>query len=122
MRKRCLLFITGLLLLIATRKRYSQQKDNLWVGHLPVENSLPHNTVVNIMQDDKGCVPFSTYNGLCKYDGCNVTAYTQIAHESSPLLRNEPLAIFEDNNAYKRSLGMEYFRRHEKQFLDCCYY
>ncbi|GAB6012984.1 hybrid sensor histidine kinase/response regulator transcription factor [Viscerimonas tarda] len=43
--------------------------------HYGVEDGLPQNSIMDIMQDSKDFMWFSTWNGLCKFDGYNFYTY-----------------------------------------------
>lgn len=82
----CLLF-----LLHPTFAEGKIQYNNVRFKQLSITEGLSHNTVNAISQDSKGFMWFGTRNGLCRYDGYNITRYfheegdsTTISHVLSP--------------------------------------
>lgn len=57
-----------------------------YVKHLGVENGLSNNYVVDIAQDNQGCIWIATESGLNRFDGRNFTTYTT---KNSALISNE---------------------------------
>lgn len=62
-----ILFVTNSLLLASVDYRF--------FDNLSVDKGLSHSDVTDITQDQVGYVWFATYNGLCKYDGNEITIY-----------------------------------------------
>lgn len=62
-----------LILLAVFLKMYSQPK--CYFEHFGTEDGLPQHTVMGILQDQKGFMWFSTWNGLCKFDGYTFRTY-----------------------------------------------
>lgn len=52
---------------------YGQEK--CFFTHYGAEDGLPQHTVMSIVQDQKGFMWFSTWNGLSKFDGYNFKSY-----------------------------------------------
>lgn len=57
-----------------------------YVKHLGVENGLSNNYIVDIAQDNQGCMWIATESGLNRFDGRNFTTYTT---KNSALVSNE---------------------------------
>lgn len=73
------------------------QYSNVRFKQLSITEGLSHNTVNAISQDCKGFMWFGTRNGLCRYDGYNITRYyhdeedsTTISHDFITRLYNDP--------------------------------
>ena len=49
------------------------QYNNIRFKQLSIAEGLPHNTINAITQDNHGFIWFGTRNGLCRYDGYNIT-------------------------------------------------
>lgn len=54
---------------------YSFCQPKGYFEHYGTENGLPQHTVMSILQDKKGFIWFSTWDGLCKFDGYNFYSY-----------------------------------------------
>lgn len=46
-----------------------------FITHYGAEDGLPQHTIMSIVQDQKGFMWFSTWDGLCKFDGYNFYTY-----------------------------------------------
>lgn len=57
-----------------------------YVKHLGVENGLSNNYIVDIVQDNQGCIWIATESGLNRFDGRSFTIYTT---KNSALVSNE---------------------------------
>lgn len=91
----CLLF-----LLHPTFAEGKIQYNNVRFKQLSITEGLSHNTVNAISQDSKGFMWFGTRNGLCRYDGYNITRYfheegdsTTISHDFITKLYNDPAGM-----------------------------
>jgi signal transduction histidine kinase/DNA-binding response OmpR family regulator/ligand-binding sensor domain-containing protein len=60
--------------------------------HYGVEDGLPQNSIMDMMQDDKGFMWFSTWNGLCKFDGYNFYTY-KIQQGTSQIARSNRIDV-----------------------------
>lgn len=67
------------------------------LNHYLVEDGLPHNLINDIIQDKKGFIWVSTFNGLCKYDGYAFHQYTPQAYDSTILKTNRIGRLTEDS-------------------------
>ncbi|QKJ30716.1 response regulator [Mucilaginibacter mali] len=56
--------------------------------HYDTEDGLPQKTVMNIVQDRQGFMWFSTWDGICKFDGVNFYTY-KVRKEDSPNMRSD---------------------------------
>lgn len=64
------LLILGLLFCVNT---HGQLK--CYIEHYGTDDGLPQHTIMSILQDNKGFMWFSTWNGLTKFDGYNFYSY-----------------------------------------------
>ena len=68
--------------------------------HYSLENGLPQNTVMDILQDAKGFMWFSTWNGISKFDGYTFTNYRTKQGDSYFMKNNRIDKIYEDRYGY----------------------
>src|SRR5690349_5997715 len=73
------------------------QRPDLTFDHYNVEDGLSQSTVWNIFEDSKGFILFCTPDGLNKFDGYSFTVYRNIKGDSSSIVSNHPVFIFEDS-------------------------
>lgn len=78
------------------------QYDNVRFKHLDGADGLPHNTVYSITQDDYGFMWFATANGLCRYDGYEVTVYSHAEEDSTSL--NHDFVSHLYNDSFRQSI------------------
>lgn len=69
-----LAYLNALNSTISFAQKYSSQVD---FEQITTQEGLPHNNVINIIQDRYGFMWFSTKNGLCRYDGYDFTLFQQ---------------------------------------------
>ncbi|WP_281297010.1 hybrid sensor histidine kinase/response regulator transcription factor [Flavobacterium limnophilum] len=91
--KQYLLFFMVLLPLTGTR---AQQ--NYSYEHYLVENGLPHNIVIQIIQDKKGFIWLASYNGISKYDGYSFKNYKPTTFDKVFMKNKRINQIVEDAN------------------------
>lgn len=63
------------------------------IQHFSIYNGLPQRTVVNIVQDSKGFIWFSTWNGLGKFDGYTFKSYKAYPGDGCTLTSNRLYSI-----------------------------
>ena len=68
--------------------------------HYSLDNGLPQNTVMDILQDKKGFMWFSTWNGISKFDGYAFTNYGTKPGDSYYIKNNRIDKIYEDKYGY----------------------
>jgi ligand-binding sensor domain-containing protein/anti-sigma regulatory factor (Ser/Thr protein kinase) len=75
----------------------SSQTQHLEFEHLSVERGLSHSAVNAILQDSKGFLWIGTRNGLNRYNGYSFTVYESDPRDSSTLLSDQILSLYEDH-------------------------
>jgi signal transduction histidine kinase/ligand-binding sensor domain-containing protein/DNA-binding response OmpR family regulator len=78
------------------------QYSNIRFKQLSITEGLPHNTVNAISQDNKGFMWFGTRNGLCRYDGYNITKFVHEKDDSSTLSHDFVSRLY--NDFYRNTL------------------
>ncbi len=68
--------------------------------HYGVENGLSQHTVMDILQDKKGFMWFSTWNGFNKFDGYEFTNYITLPGDEYYIKNNRIDKIYEDKYGY----------------------
>lgn len=114
--KICVLFfimLSGMGILVAQPKAYFE--------HYGAEDGLPQQTIMDILQDQKGFMWFSTWDGLCKFDGYEFITYRLPSDSTVESRSNRIDYLFEDkynniwtlsydNQAHRFNPQMETFR------------
>ena len=77
---------------------YSQQ-DRLELDFtvLNTADGFPTNEIQKVYQDREGFMWFATRNGLCRYDGYQITVYSS-AHHASPVLTSNNIHCLADDD------------------------
>lgn len=88
-------FIIGLLFCVNT---HGQLK--CYIEHYGTDDGLPQNTVMCILQDSKGFMWFSTWNGLTKFDGYNFYSYRIQPGDTYHMRSNRIDFMVEDKYGY----------------------
>jgi ligand-binding sensor domain-containing protein/signal transduction histidine kinase/DNA-binding response OmpR family regulator len=70
---------------------------NIAFNHLTVENGLSQNSILSIVQDDRGFMWFGTRYGLNRFDGQRFRTYRFRAGDSTSLPDNSVYALFSDS-------------------------
>ncbi len=65
--------------------------------HITTHEGLPHQQVNKLIQDDKGKLWIGTRNGLCSYDGYNMTVYQHRRNDPASLCHNYVKALYKDS-------------------------
>ncbi|MFC4672370.1 hybrid sensor histidine kinase/response regulator transcription factor [Dysgonomonas termitidis] len=89
----CFLFV-----LYVALSSYAQQK--CFFEHYGPEDGLPQHTIMSILQDKKGFMWFSTWNGLCRFDGYNFYTYRIQQGDKYHMRSNRIDNIYEDKYGY----------------------
>lgn len=74
--------ITGFLLLLIYVSQSYSQNGLIFLNHITTKDGLPENSVQTIKQDKYGFLWFSSFAGICKYDGYEFIEY--IAEPDNP--------------------------------------
>jgi His Kinase A (phosphoacceptor) domain./Two component regulator propeller./Y_Y_Y domain. len=80
---------------------YSQQQENgfeLQFKILSTTDGFPTNEIQKVYQDHEGFMWFATRNGLCKYDGYQITVYNSNQLKSHLLPSNNIFCLADDHN------------------------
>ena len=72
-------------------------QNTLIFKNINVDNGLPQNTVLSVLQDDKGYMWFGTYDGLSKFNGLDFTIYKNDANDATSISNNKINKIFKDH-------------------------
>jgi len=64
--------------------------------HYGLIDGLPQRTVMSIVQDKKGFMWFSTWDGICRFDGYNFTTFKSRLGDSLSMVTNRVDRIYED--------------------------
>lgn len=113
--KRILFFIIATLL--ATRISAGETTVN--IRHFSESDGLPQSVVTCVMQDSKGYIWLSSWNGLSRYDGYSFTHFKARQGDGCPLITNKILFIREtrDSNILCKSHeGYYVFNTKDKRF------
>ncbi|TRX70299.1 two-component regulator propeller domain-containing protein [Carboxylicivirga sp. M1479] len=87
-----------LLLFLFSVSIASAQFSQMALSGLDTENGLSNNSVNAILQDSKGYMWFSTYYGLNRYNGYEITNYYSAPDNEETLSSNFITKLVEDNN------------------------
>ncbi|WP_229089181.1 hybrid sensor histidine kinase/response regulator transcription factor [Bacteroides cellulosilyticus] len=92
------------------------------IQHFSIYNGLVQRTVSDIVQDSKGFVWFSTWNGLNRYDGYTFKNYKAYPGDGCTLTSNRILRIVPDqqNNIWCQTYDARVylFESHQEKFID----
>ncbi len=66
--------------------------------HLGVEEGLPHETVLSVIQDQDGFMWFATADGLSRYDGASFTVFRHDKENSNSLSNNNTFALIQSQD------------------------
>lgn len=70
---------------------------NFRFAHITNDNGLTQNHVTCIMQDDKGLMWIGTKNGLCRYNGYEMTSYLHTISDKNSLSHNFIRSVYQDD-------------------------
>lgn len=92
------------------------------IQHFSIYNGLVQRTVSDIVQDSKGFIWFSTWNGLNRYDGYTFKNYKAYPGDGCTLTSNRILRIVPDqqNNIWCQTYDARVylFDSHQEKFID----
>lgn len=109
-----------LLLAIINSRPAFAQPDKLRFEHITTAQGLADNTALSTMEDSKGFIWISTFNGLCKYDGYNFITYQFDPDDNSSIGGNVITRVLEDRDGtiwvVVRGSGIYLFDRSTEKF------
>ena len=76
------------------------QEDRIQFSHLTTEEGLSYNNVTQILQDTRGFLWISTFNGLNRYDGYNVKVFLPENSNPKSISSQSINTILEDNKGF----------------------
>src|ERR1700722_4930117 len=98
------------------------QAPRLAFEHLTMEQGLPSNNVVSILQDRDGYLWAATTEGLARYDGYGFITYKFDPRDPHSLSQNLTLSLFEDpdGDLWVGNVegGVNKFDRNTEKFVD----
>ena len=95
LRKNVLLF--SLMLLYASISTGQIQYNNIRFKQLSIAEGLPHSTINAIAQDNHGFMWFGTRNGLCRFDGYNISLFAHDDADSTSLCHDFITRLYNDS-------------------------
>ncbi|HTB31603.1 MAG TPA: two-component regulator propeller domain-containing protein [Bacteroidia bacterium] len=75
----------------------SYGQEDVRFNHLNVEDGLPSNNIICMLQDDNGFIWIGTGGGLSRYDGNNAITFTHNENDSSSVCNSQIACLYEDN-------------------------
>ena len=96
MKTRIAIFAFFCILFLQIRALYAQ--GTLIFKHINVDNGLPHNTVLSVLQDRKGYIWAATFDGLSKFNGLEFKVYKNETNNNKSISSNKINKLFEDAN------------------------
>jgi ligand-binding sensor domain-containing protein/DNA-binding response OmpR family regulator len=103
---------------------YSFGQQPLSFSRITVDNGLPQNTVMTIMQDKTGFIWFGTNDGLCKYNGIDFKIYKHTLDDEGSLGNNQINKVYEDHkgNIWVGTFnGLNLYNRNNDTFVRCLF-
>ncbi|MDB5010349.1 MAG: ATP-binding region ATPase domain protein [Mucilaginibacter sp.] len=73
-------------------------QDNLTFKNLNVDNGLPQNSVLSVLQDQKGYIWVGTFDGLSKFNGLEFKVYKNEEDNSKSIGNNKISKLFNDRD------------------------
>ena len=119
--------ISILLLLFFSCMLFPQQKSSFpdpKFEYLTINDGLPENTVLSILQDKFGYLWLGTHNGLVRYDGYTMKDYYHDDNDSLSLTDNRTWMIYEDRSGTSwmgSYSGLDRFDRKTETFTQYIY-
>ena len=95
------------LVILFTHRLFALAQPKCYFEHYGTEEGLPQNTVMDILQDKKGIMWFSTWDGLCKFDGYKFTSYKNLPDNPYPMRSSRIDHIMEDLDGYIWTLSYD---------------
>lgn len=110
--------LIAVLMMCAARPLAAQSFD-YGFKHLTTDNGLTHDNIYAITKDKQGFMWFGTMNGLNRYDGFQVRAFTNQANDSTSLQHNFITTLVCDDDGYLwvgNEGGLCRYNPHTEQF------
>ena len=106
------------LLFISAITNVISQKNIPEFRHITVNEGLPHTDATSVVQDQSGFVWFSTYSGLCRYDGNEIKNFrsTQFGLHDTYLNRINGMYIDKEKIWLATQGGVIYFNTKKEEF------
>jgi ligand-binding sensor domain-containing protein/signal transduction histidine kinase/DNA-binding response OmpR family regulator len=112
--------ITVLFLALLYSSTSFSKEASIRFEHLTIEDGLPQNSVLTMLQDSAGFMWFGTEVGLARYDGYHLKVFKHDANNSNSLSHNYITKIVEDSQGNlwigTRRGGLNYFNTKTEQF------
>ncbi len=93
-------FIGVILLTIPLQSNSQLRKEKYFVKHYDLESGISQCVITDIMQDNKGFIWLSTYDGLNRFDGYEFKIFRPIPDDSTSLPSSKILKMFYDNGQH----------------------
>jgi signal transduction histidine kinase/ligand-binding sensor domain-containing protein/DNA-binding response OmpR family regulator len=93
-KARITIFVFFCFFLLQTGVLYAQRA--LVFKNINVDNGLPQNTVLSVLQDRKGYIWAGTFDGLSKFNGLEFKVYKNETNNSKSISSNKINKLFED--------------------------
>ncbi|MDC2890893.1 EAL domain-containing protein [Psychrosphaera algicola] len=72
-------------------------RNTIHFQHLDIESTLPHPTIMDIIQDKEGFVWFATQGGIARFNGTNSSIYTAVSANEEGLNNNWIWQMYADS-------------------------
>jgi ligand-binding sensor domain-containing protein/signal transduction histidine kinase len=112
--------LTAFFLALLYSSNSFSQETSIRFQHLSIEDGLPQNSVLTILQDSSGFMWFGTETGLARYDGYNLKVFKHDLDNKNSLSHNYITKIIEDSQGNlwigTRRGGLNYFDAKTEQF------
>ncbi len=95
-----MLKVTAFVLAVTSSNPYvvQAQRAELNFTHLTTDHGLSHNSVIAVIQDQRGFMWFGTQDGLNRFDGQNFRHYRNIQGDSTSLSDSFIISLIEDSD------------------------
>ncbi|WP_316831751.1 two-component regulator propeller domain-containing protein [Pedobacter aquatilis] len=92
----------GFLILVFMLMHHGQSRSQQKISfkRITVDNGLPHNVVMSLLQDKKGYIWVGTYAGITRYDGLGFHSYPYNPMDTRTPGNNQVLRFFEDSKGF----------------------
>ena len=106
------------LLFISAITNVISQKSIPEFSHITVNEGLPHTNATSVVQDQSGFMWFSTYSGLCRYDGNEIKNFRSTQFGLHDTYLNRINGIYNDKEKIWLATqgGIIYFNTKKEEF------